>query len=267
MGLPLPGTGANQLWDYRPATPTGAITQRTYSPANDSVFLTATRSQALTIPLGFIQLAARRFQALTPQGLVELGVALPRQVFPSGPGDSIVIPAQHFRFPVPAPVQALPYTFGGPADTVVQRLVIRGEVTAHVFNQFQAPLTLVRWLRIVDSVAGWGVVRVPVPGQPTGSTDIPALLRRVVEFQVDSLYLNHVAAPLPLLQGIHFYAGRSSLTYRDEFLRLHSAQPVYAHLRRLRPPAADRRQRVGRSGATARPGGAAASGDLAGFFP
>ncbi len=226
VGLPVPGTGANRVWDYRPATLTGAVRQQTYAPAADSVFSTATRSQTFTIQLGFIPVMARRYQQLTPQGLVELGVAIPRQVFPSGVNDSIVILAQHCVYAVPTRVQALPYTFGTPAGIATQRLMIRGELTAGAFGQHQTPMTMVRQLTVLDSVVGWGTTWIPVAGQSLGSASIPSLLRRATIIQEDSLYLNGFPAPVPFLQGVQFLQGNLSLTYRDEFLRLDSSQPV-----------------------------------------
>jgi hypothetical protein len=102
------------------------------------------------------------------------------------------------------------------------------QLTVAVAGLNQAPFRYVQRAAYVDSVAGWGTLRVPVAGSTTGSAAMPVLLvqRRII--QQDSFYLNNQPAPAALVSALGVTQGGIIRTYTQFFYRQNSAQYLLA---------------------------------------
>ncbi len=228
-GVAAPTPGANQTWDYRSLTPLSGSSpvNATYSSAGTTPpFANSVRSYTFSIPLGAFNVNATAYEGFDAQGFSQLGSTIPAQTFPlttvtSGPNDVLSIPAQTVNanvLRVPLPLTT---------TTRVQRtsrIVNNSTLTIQAFLINQASFQYVQRFTTVDSVAGWGTVRIPVAGSAAGSAPIQSLLvqRRVIE--QDSFYLNGQPAPALLLAGLGQTQGGITRTYGRYFYRQNAAQ-------------------------------------------
>jgi hypothetical protein len=228
-GAAVPTPGANQTWDYRSLTPLSgsSVATSTYSSAGATPpFTNSVRSYPLSIPLGAFNVNATAYEGFDAQGFSQLGSAIPAQSFPlvtvtGGATDVLSIPAQTattnvLRVPLPLTT-----------TTKVQRtsrVVNNSTLTIQALLINQASFQYVQRFTTVDSVAGWGTVRIPVAGSAAGSAPIQTLLvqRRVIE--QDSFYLNGQPAQGLLLLGLGQTQGSITRTYGRYFYRQNSAQ-------------------------------------------
>jgi hypothetical protein len=228
-GVAVPTKGANQSWDYRSLAPSGSAQVITYASAGTTPpFAGSVRSYPLTLSQGTFSISATGYEGFDATGFGQLGTVVPAQTFPLstitfGPNDALVIPAQ--TIPVNTLRLPLPLT----STTRVSRFNRVGNnssVTAVLFGYNQAPLRYVQRITTVDSVAGWGTVRIPVAGSATGSAPIQVLLlqRRIIE--QDSFYLNGQPAPLPVLAALGQTQGSFSYGFAHYFYRQNAAQEV-----------------------------------------
>ena len=107
-----------------------------------------------------------------------------------------------------------------------KRVVTSSNITVQSYALNQAPLLYVQRITTLDSVVGWGTLRIPVAGNPSGSAPIPVLLERRSFVEQDSFYLNGQPAPAALLNALGQTQGVTSSTYRQRFFRQNAAQPV-----------------------------------------
>ena len=154
------------------------------------------------------------------------------QTFPLGAltgtaTDNIAVPVQTIA------MQALrvPLPLTSTARTVrTSRFALRSSFTIQAFGLSQAPFRQVTRLTSVDSVAGWGTLRIPVAGSPAGSVAMAVLLGRRRVIQQDSFYLNGQPAPAALLAGLGLTQGGFTYDFRYRFFRQNSGQPVLTFL-------------------------------------
>lgn len=229
VGVAAPTKGANQAWDYRSLAPTGSVLVNTYASAGTTPpFVGSVRSYPLALTQGAFSIAATAYEGFDAVGFSQLGVVVPAQSFPlgtitGGPNDALAIPAQTvttniLRLPLPLT-----------STTRVSRFSRVGNnslLTAVLFGYNQAPLRYVQRITTVDSVAGWGTLRIPVAGNAAGSAPIQVLLvqRRVIE--QDSFYLNGQPAPPLVLAGLGQTQGGFSYSFGHYFYRQNAAQYV-----------------------------------------
>jgi len=226
-GVAVPTKGANQSWDYRGLAPQGSVLVGTYASAGATPpFTGSNRSYALTLaPFGVTSTAYEGFDAM---GYTQLGAAVPAQSFPltavtGGPSDALSIPAQNIavnllRVPLPLTSTTL--------VTRTSRVVSNSLLTVLLLGLNQAAFRYVQRVATVDSVAGWGTVRIPVAGSPAGSAPIPVLLVQRRTMQQDSFYLNNQPAPVFLLATLGQTQGGLTYGYTHTFYRQNSAQDV-----------------------------------------
>jgi hypothetical protein len=88
----------------------------------------------------------------------------------------------------------------------------------------QAPFRYVQRITTVDSVAGWGTVRIPVAGSAAGSAPLPVLLVQRRFVQQDSFYLSGQPAPALLLGALGQTQGAKTYLFQHLFYRQNSAQ-------------------------------------------
>jgi hypothetical protein len=167
------------------------------------------------------------YEALTSAGLVELGSQLAVQRFGLGAltgsaTDSLVVPAQTVSLNGRVQV-AFPLTAGS-VTRQTSRTGTVGLLTVGLVGLNRTPLRLVQRVSRVDSVAGWGTVRIPAG---TGATAaIPALLQRTRIVEVDSFYLAGQPAPAALLGALGVQQGATFGVNFDNFYRANSGQAV-----------------------------------------
>ncbi|MBO2012487.1 T9SS type A sorting domain-containing protein [Hymenobacter negativus] len=225
-GVTPPTTGANQAWDYRALSATSQLTNTYNAPPSQPVFAGTTRTFNYTLALGPLTVQGKVHQAYTATGLTGLGSELATQRFGLGaltgsPTDSLVVPAQNV--PVSVPVFVFPTTVGTVTRSF-QRNGTYGLLTVGLVGLSRVPLRLVQRIAIVDSVAGWGTMRIPTSAGV--STAIPVLMRRQRSIEVDSFYLGGQPAPAALLQVLGVQQGVVSSDYSDNFYRAGSSQSL-----------------------------------------
>lgn len=233
-GVSLPATGANQSWDYRTLTPSGsAYTDLNLSVPPNSGISGAQWTRARQAVFGNIAYVYTGYYALASTGRMALGRTVTRQAASiasrtGGANDSLVINRQTVLYGsgtsgvVDFP---LPLTSGGRSQTNF-RFGVTGTLTAAAVGLNRAPVRIVQRYTFVDSVAGWGTVRIPVAGRPTGSDPLPVLLIRSRTIRQDSVYLNGQPAPAALLAAFGVTQGAVTATYYDHFWRTGSSQPL-----------------------------------------
>ncbi|MDB5268608.1 MAG: hypothetical protein JWP58_1648 [Hymenobacter sp.] len=225
-GVTRPTTGASQTWDYRALSATTQGTATYNAPPTPAVFAGATRTFDYTLALGPLTVQGKVHQAYTAAGVLGLGSELPTQRFglaalTGSTTDSLVVPAQN----VPANINVFAFpTTVGTVTRSVQRNGTYGLLTVGLVGLTRVPLRLVQRIATVDSVAGWGTMRIPTP---TGaSAPIPVLMRRHRLVEVDSFYLGGQPAPAALLQVLGVQQGAVSGEYSDSFYRAGSSQSL-----------------------------------------
>lgn len=228
-GVTTPTKGANQTWDYRSLTPTGSVQVNTYGSAGTTPpFAGSVRTYPLTLTQGSFSITATAYEGFDAVGFSQLGTVVPAQTFPlttitGGPNDALVVPAQTIptntlRLPLPLTSTTRVSRFSRVGNTSL--------LTAVLFGYNQAPLRFVQRITTVDSVAGWGTVRIPVAGSAAGSAPIQVLLmqRRIIE--QDSFYLNGQPAPALVLAGLGQTQGGFTYGFAHYFYRQNAAQDV-----------------------------------------
>lgn len=227
-GVATPTTGANQTWNYTGLTALGQPFSNTYTaPIATSPFTGTTRAYTYTITFGILNVLGTTYEALSATGLQYQGFRIATQRFGLGSitgfsTDSVVVPTQtvptgttRFVFP----------TTTGTVNRQSYRASTTGLLTVALAGLNRVPLRLVQRISSVDSVAGWGILRIPTAAG-TASAPYPALLlrRRVVE--VDSFYLGTAPAPAFLLAALNLQQGAATYSFSDDFFRANSSQPL-----------------------------------------
>ncbi|MDO7854027.1 hypothetical protein [Hymenobacter convexus] len=226
-GLTAPQTGANRTWDYRSLTPQGAVVASPYAAVTGTPpFAGSVRTYTFSLALGPFTIPATAYQGFDAAGFSQLGSALSAQTFPlatitGGPNDVLTIPAQNIvvnTLLVPLPLSS--------TSRVVRasRVLNNSLLTVQAFGISQAPLRYVQRVTTVDSVAGWGTLRVPVAGTTTGSAAMPVLLVQRRYIEQDSFYLSGQPAPAVLLSALGQTQGSISRSFTQYFYRQNSAQ-------------------------------------------
>jgi hypothetical protein len=229
-GVTKPQTGTNQTWNYSTLTPDGSSVQRTYiAPPANAAFATATRAYNYTNTFGPVTVAGVQYQAVTANGVQDLGYALALQRFKitaqtGGPNDSLIVPAQQVAYNN-VYLTKFPKTAGS-VETYSVRTVSQGIVTVQLLSLNRVPVRLVQRTTVTDSVAGWGTMRIPAASGTGTTAALPVLMRRFRYRTVDSVYFNNLpASPLQLLL-LGIQQGQVTLGYYDQFSRANSSQPL-----------------------------------------
>jgi hypothetical protein len=226
-GVAAPAKGANQAWDYRSLTPQGSVVVSTFnSVGTNPPFANSNRSYPLTLQLGSFALAATAYEGFDAVGYSQFGTAVAAQSFPltaftGGPSDVLSVPAQNINvnlLRLPLPLTS--------TTRVVRESRSGSNSLLTVASGFlnQAPFRYVQRITTVDSVAGWGTVRIPVVGSAAGSAPLPVLLVQRRFVQQDSFYLSGQPAPALLLGALGQTQGAKTYLFQHLFYRQNSAQ-------------------------------------------
>jgi hypothetical protein len=233
----LPQPGANQVWDYGYLVADSTVLENTYqAPTTTNPFPGATRSYATTqqttlqyamTVFGFwTGFAGQQYEALTPTGLQRLGYTLQPQQWrirstDTTANDVLRLPAQTVAYQGAA--YRLRFPVSG-ANGSAYRSVVALQATVRQMGLTNAPVRLVRSFAQVDSVAGYGTLRLPTPAG--GQATFPAIMVRTILRETDSLYLGQQPAPALLLRTLGMQQGQRRETLQTVFYRENSSQPA-----------------------------------------
>lgn len=226
----VPTTGANQTWNYGSVALSGNVSQGTYIAApTNAAFPTATRAYNYQTAFGPVTVSGVQYQSLNAAGLQNLGFALPLQrisitSLTGGPNDSLVIPSQASVFANSYLVK-FPLTAGS-RHVSTYRGVATGLLTVQALSLTRAQMRLVQRSTKVDSVAGWGTMRVPAVGGSGATAAIPVIQRRTRVVEIDSVYQGSQPASPFLLAILGITQGRVTTSYYDQFYRENASQPL-----------------------------------------
>ena len=227
--LPTLPLGANQNWDYRNLMVQGAPTTITYNaPPMPLPFVGTVRSFGFTTALGPFSIAAVGHEGFEAAGFDQLGTTLAAQSFPltsvtGGASDVLSIPAQSTvvnTLKVPLPLTSTT------AVRRINRTVTNTGLTIVGSGLNNALFQYVQHVSTVDSVVGWGSLRLPVAGNASGSVPQPVLLARRTETVQDSFYLGGGPAPAVLLGALGQTQGTIHRNYSQSFFRQNAAQTL-----------------------------------------
>lgn len=229
-GVAAPTKGANQAWDYRSLTPQAGLSGFNFVYASAGTappFAGSVRSYALPLALGPFTVNSTAYEGFDAGGFAQLGTAVPAQTFSLAtttgiPGDMLSVPAQN----IATNLLRLPLPLTSTTRVVRDSRVVSNALLTAVLLYNQTPFRYVQRVTTVDSVAGWGTLRIPVAGSAAGSAPLPVLLvqRRIV--QQDSFYLNNQPAPALILAGLGQTQGNKTYSFQQFFYRQNAAQYV-----------------------------------------
>lgn len=232
--LPSLGTPAtNASWDLSGVAVQSTFVTYAYK-AKTSGYPTASYSDSLTNQLGSSALTSfkawRNIQQ-TQSGEFILGEeVITRQAKSLGPltgngVDSLIFPVQANSYGTARlRILKFPATMGTVwVDSVVKNLDFNITVTAAGLNS--APGIQKQRHLSVDSVVGWGQMRVPIVGK-TKSVWIKVLQVHHVDVAVDSFFLNNAPAPQAVLTLIGATQGQSNTVARTYFYRENATRPL-----------------------------------------
>ncbi len=138
--------------------------------------------------------------------------------------DSIIFPTQVMTFSAPLRSLKFPATYGTVwIDSAIRTLNINLTVTAASLNN--APGQQRQKRIYLDSVVGWGRMKVPVFGK-AGSAYIPVLQMHHTDTQIDSFFLNGSPASATLLAAVGAIQGQSTTVARTYFYRAGAFRPL-----------------------------------------
>lgn len=138
--------------------------------------------------------------------------------------DSIVFPAQAVVYSRPLPIIKFPTTSGSVwLDSTVRSLNFNLTVTAAAVSN--APGQHVQRIKTVDSVVGWGSMKVPLFGK-IGSSTVSVLQVHHYQITVDSFYLNGAPASSAPLALLGMSQGQTTTTAGTHFLRASAVRPL-----------------------------------------
>ncbi|MCC2547457.1 T9SS type A sorting domain-containing protein [Hymenobacter sp. BT175] len=232
-GLGAPAMGSNQSWDYRALMPSGsAYNQLNLSVPPSPSFAGAQWTRANTSTIGNMAYVFTTYFTLAPTGRMALGRGIIRQPYSiatrtGGANDSIVINRQTVPYGGAGGIADFPLPLtAGSRSLQTYRFGVTGTITVAAAGLNRAPFRIVQRYIYVDSVAGWGTLRIPFAGRAAGSDPLPVLMVRSRTIRQDSLYLNGSPAPASLLAALNLTQGSFTSFYLDHFWRTGSAQPL-----------------------------------------
>jgi hypothetical protein len=138
--------------------------------------------------------------------------------------DSLVFPVQAIFYNNPLPVIKLPATMSSRWTATADR-VVNFNVTIGALSLNNVPAQHKQVRQYLDSVVGWGNMRVPIPGAGA-SAWIPVLQVQHTEIVLDSFFLAGAPADPSLLAGIGVTQGQSSTAATTYFYRAGSYRPL-----------------------------------------
>lgn len=139
--------------------------------------------------------------------------------------DSFIIPTQVIAFSTPLPIIKFPATMSSAWAATTPRTV-NFNITATAFGLNNAPGQVKEIRSHLDSVVGWGRMKVPVIGKSKSSSYIPVLQVRHRDVAIDSFYLNGSLAPAAVVSALGLTQGQRTVTSSTYFYRAAAFRPL-----------------------------------------
>jgi Secretion system C-terminal sorting domain len=228
--------GANQNWNVS-ANPQFGATSIIYNPETVASWvgigtdIYRVNSKYLTSSLTY-----NIFQEFDKanNGFNEVGFNVPAQsygisAFTGNTADSLLIPEQDVFYTSPKTIIPFPFTSTSTFNSSGRR-VVAFTINAPALGLSNTPFTHVLNEVRIDSVIGWGKMRVYTPGGASQPYDV--LMDQIINYSLDSFYMAGSPAPAAILtafgvsqaqkvninNAIHFYRkGHFSYLYRLNF--------------------------------------------------
>lgn len=213
--------GANTTWDYASLGSTGT-TQYGYYPAADQDFTTATFGSDIQYKFSALGYVSYAYGAVTANGIQRFGEKLQRQAIPIGTltgnaNDSLVFLQQTVVYTSPRNLLSLPATMNSTGSSNYS-FSTAFELTATPFGLNDAPCVRRTYVKINDTVKGWGKMRVlDMVDDTSGYMNVLAVQSHVEN--TDSFFLNGNPAPPSMLAAFGLTQGMITKAYRIRWFR------------------------------------------------
>lgn len=205
-----PTVGQNQVWDYSSLTG-GADISASFIPNANSAFPKAALvdTGALQQLTSSVSIVSNKVYGEDINGIYWYGNYTNHQVYHISKTDSVFIPDQTNALSAPQTLVSLPSTFKNIWDnnfTDSSSFFL----TVKSFGLKNAPSYGKIYSTTHDSIAGWGMLKIPSPNKQ--SIGYPVLLIRRKTVTIDSIFINN-AQPNPLL--LAFFGASQGQTTTD----------------------------------------------------
>jgi hypothetical protein len=222
-GVAVPARGGDLAWDYSALARIGE-TELTYTADAHPAFPGA---QFATTGL-FDEIAMGRgyfyneYHGATDTLYGGYGTFTPEQHYGIGdltlnPADSMIFPEQVCKFRPPRAIMTFPFTDGSASErSYVREVIFRVTVGMYGIDNTIGSKRAI--MTQIDSVVGWGTLRLPAPGGGASAPMRVLLVKRMIT-QVDSFYLSGVSDPGPILNAFQMEQGAVTRTGRYLFFR------------------------------------------------
>jgi hypothetical protein len=207
-GVQMPTEGANQVWDYSGITTGNPFNSTWEAPDNNPNFPNADAKRTYSPSLGPLTLVgSREYYQNDVDGVYNIGFESAANTYPIGAltgnaTDELVIANTHNNYGKAYPIVEFPMNY---MDAWYPQVTAQTNfnLTVAGFGLTAAPGQIVQYVSITDTVVGWGSLTIGA----NGMTNAPALLKKTISSQIDSVFLGGAPAPEPLLTGFGITQG------------------------------------------------------------
>lgn len=221
-GFVIPTAGTNQQWNYANLSQDATYTLNYVTPSSSYFPLATFADTGLSIPFipGWWYLSDAYYQT-NASGSNYLGYVVNTQrtgllSLTGNSLDSCIFPEQSYTYNDPYYLMPFPATMST-AWHINARNFVNFNLTITAYGLNQTPCQKVTNTVRLDTVVGWGKMRVPTASGPSLAYDVLMVKRAVV--QTDSFYLAGAPAPAPLLSAFGVTQGQVTVTNRYMFWR------------------------------------------------
>lgn len=220
---PAASLGDNQNWDYSSYGSSSASTVQ-YLPETRTFFTNAGVDIYFDAVKGLAPLAGYAVahevdfntSGIYYKGMTVYKQSQPLVAFTGNSGDSLKLQEQLLLFSTPRMAVKFPCTANSGWRSQTNRAVVNFNITVASAGLNNTPGQHVFRYVENDSVVGWGKLRIYTPNGPSIPYDV--LMVRYETYTIDSIYLNGMPAPAPLLSAFGTFQGnKAELFYAENF--------------------------------------------------
>jgi Secretion system C-terminal sorting domain len=215
-GAVMPTMGSNQVWDYTALKDsTSTISADYFAPAAGfgalpPAFADATLAANISLSFQAFGYGARNFYKLDNTGYQFLGYAtngggFSIASFTGGAKDSLVFPPQTMRFSTPQTWYSFPTTYNKVWKATFKD-TSNFKLSVALLQMNQASGMRIATFKVVDTIAGWGTLKMRNPSGGA-ALNYAVLLQRENVTEVDSFFLYGAPAALELLSTFKLTQG------------------------------------------------------------
>lgn len=208
--IAIPAHGANLMYDYSTLS-NADVDTIPYIDATRTGFETYTRFNYGSTMLAQLQLFSEYYTHKLTDGIARVGAYKLPETFnistiSGGPNDELVFPGGSSIFVNPSYQVKFPSTYGT-TWTASFKYQTDFALSVAAFGLTNAPGQQRQYVSQVDSVVGWGQLRVPTTSGVSIYYDV-LLMKQQLTF-IDSVFLNGSPAPAPLLSAFGLAQGQT----------------------------------------------------------